>query len=463
VAAVGLELNDAGLLAVGEDGALRAPPSPGLALFDGAGLEVGEAVAGRTRLRPRHVHSRFWDPLATDVLGPPFPKDSTRADLAHAHLEALWKRIGNGIDAVLVAAPGWYGAAQLGLLLGIARSCGVPIRGLVDAAVATAVAVGRPGERLLHVELQLHRAVATELRQGREVVRGRVESLEGVGVAELTEAWARGIASSFVRRTRFDPLHDAASEQELHDRLPGLLSALAREPAAELTLEASGRPQTLELSRSELLAASADLVEGVATLVGGLRRAGEPATLLLGQRLGSLPGLVERLSQSPGSRVILLEEGASARGALVERKRIESSEEALPFVTRLPSPVGGGSASALAARVAAQDEPLEGGRRPTHLLHQGVARPIREEPLVIGTAVPEGQRAIVLPGRPAGVSRSHCAVVKKGGLVVVEDWSSYGTFLNGQKVESRAELQAGDVLSVGSPAIELLLVAVDES
>lgn len=461
--AIGLELNDAGLLAVAEDGALAAPSSPGLALFDGSGLEVGEAAAGRARLRPRHVHSRFWDPLATDFLDPPFPADATRADLAHAHLEEMWKRIGRGVDAVLVAVPGWYGADALGLLLGVARSSGLPLRGLVDAAVASAVAVGRPGERLVHVELQLHRAVATELRQGRDVVRGRVESLEGSGTWELREAWARGIAQSFVRRTRFDPLHDAASEQELHDRLPDLLGTLTRARSAELTLEASGRPQTLELSRNELLAASADLYDRVAALVGGLRRAGEPTTLLLGHRLSALPGLAERLGDSPGSRVIHLEEGASARGALVERNRIESSEEALPFVTRLPSPVGGGSASALAAKVASEPEPLEGGRRPTHLLYQGVARPIGGEPLVVGTAVPDGQRALLLSGRPAGVSRSHCAVVCKDGRILVEDWSSYGTFLNGQKVEVRAELRAGDVLSVGSPGIELMLVAVEES
>jgi len=463
VTAVGLELNDAGFLAVGADGALRAPSSPGLALFDGSGLEVGAAVAGRVRLRPRHVHSRFWDPLATDPLEPPFPDDATRADLAHAHLQELWQRVGAGVDAVLVAAPGWYGAEALGLLLGVARSCGLPLVGLVDAAVASAVAVGRPGERLVHVELQLHRAVATELRQGRDVVRGRVESLEGAGTWELSEAWARAIAQSFVRRTRFDPLHDAASEQELHDRLPDLLQTLSADRSAELTLEASGRPQALELSRSELLAASADLYDRVAALVGGLRQAGEPTTLLLGQRLSGLPGLAERLADSPGSRVIHLEEGASARGALVERKRIESPEEALPFVTRLPSPVGGGSASALAAKVAEEPEPAEGGRRPTHLLHLGVARPIRDEPLVVGTAVPDGQRALLLPGRPAGVSRSHCAVVRRGGGAVVEDWSSYGTFVNGQKVEARAELRAGDVLSVGSPAIELMLVAVEES
>jgi hypothetical protein len=463
LAALGLELNDAGLLAVAEDGALPAPPSPGLALFDGAGLEVGEVVAGRTRLKPRHVHSRFWDPLGTEALAAPFPVDATRADLAHAHLESFWKRVGRGIDVVLVAVPGFYGAEQLGLLLGIARTCHVPIHGLVDAAVASAVAVGRPGEGLVHVELQLHRAVATELRQGREVVRGRVESLEGAGVWELRETWARAIAASFVRRTRFDPLHDATSEQELHDRLPELLSALAKAPAAELALEASGREHTLELSRGELLAASLDHDDRIAALVGGLRRAGEPATLLLGQRLGALPGLAERLGDSPGSRVVLLEEGASARGALVERRRIESAEEALPFVTRLPSPVGGGAASALAAKVAAQGEPAAGGRRPTHLLHLGIARPILDEPLVIGTAVAEGKRALTLEGRPAGVSRSHCAVLRRGGVVVVEDWSSYGTFLNGQKVVSRAELEAGDVLAVGSPAVELLLLAVDES
>ena len=37
------------------------------------------------------------------------------------------------------------------------------------------------------------------------------------------------IAAAFVRRTRFDPLHEAASEQRLWDGLPGWLAALDRD------------------------------------------------------------------------------------------------------------------------------------------------------------------------------------------------------------------------------------------
>ena len=45
---------------------------------------------------------------------------------------------------------------------------------------------------------------------------------------------------------------------------------------------------------------------------------------------------------------------------------------------------------------------------------------------------------------------------------MVEDHSSTGTFVNGERVSARAVLRAGDRLRLGSPGVELLLIAVEE-
>jgi pSer/pThr/pTyr-binding forkhead associated (FHA) protein len=42
---------------------------------------------------------------------------------------------------------------------------------------------------------------------------------------------------------------------------------------------------------------------------------------------------------------------------------------------------------------------------------------------------------------------------------VVEDLSTWGTFVNGERVAGRAVLAAGDRVRVGSPGIELVLIA----
>ena len=153
----------------------RAPASPGYALFEGKRPVVGLAARRRARLGPRLVHNRFWCELETTPLRRPFPGELSHADLAHAHLAAVWREVGAAAEGVILAAPGSCSERQLGLILGIARACGMPVTGLVDAAVTAAD--GSAGRRLLHVDLQLHRTVVSELIKERELVRRRVEAV----------------------------------------------------------------------------------------------------------------------------------------------------------------------------------------------------------------------------------------------------------------------------------------------
>jgi pSer/pThr/pTyr-binding forkhead associated (FHA) protein len=81
---------------------------------------------------------------------------------------------------------------------------------------------------------------------------------------------------------------------------------------------------------------------------------------------------------------------------------------------------------------------------------------------VLGTAPPEGGRALRLAGETAGISRAHCRLFETGGAVVLEDLSSWGTYVNGERVAGRAVVEAGDRIRMGSPGIELLLVSAAE-
>jgi hypothetical protein len=110
----------------------------------------------------------------------------------------------------------------------------------------------------------------------------------------------------------------------------------------------------------------------------------------------------------------------------------------------------------------AKPVPAPLGRRPTHLLLDNVAHAITAEPLVVGTAPPAGARRLSLGGETAGVSRSHCRVFESAGQAVIEDLSTWGTFVNGERVTGRAVLAAGDRVRVGSPGIELVLIASGE-
>ena len=69
------------------------------------------------------------------------------------------------IDEVVLVVPGHNSAEQLGLLLGLAQECGMPVRAMVDAAVAASVKP-YPGRQLLYVDAGLHRVTVTLIEQG---------------------------------------------------------------------------------------------------------------------------------------------------------------------------------------------------------------------------------------------------------------------------------------------------------
>jgi hypothetical protein len=96
---------------------------------------------------------------------------------------------------------------------------------------------------------------------------------------------------------------------------------------------------------------------------------------------------------------------------------------------------------------------------PSHLLLGSTLYRLESEALVLGTAPPRSPRAVVVSGETFGVSRAHCRAWVDGEVAWVEDESSFGTFVNGEKVTGRARLQPGDRLRLGTPGIELVVVA----
>jgi len=456
-----LEIHDAGILAKREGQHEANQVGPGFAMVRDAELLTGDEARACARLKPRHVDNRFWSEPDTTPLPSPFGGGTTRADLAHAHLEAVWAKIGRGVDQAVLVLPGSYTDDQLGLILGIAGACGLPVRGLVDAAVAACPAK-LPSSQLLHLDLQLHRAVVSELIPGSELSRREIKVAARAGLADLHDAWVHHVAGRFLRETRFDPLHGARTEQALYDAVPGLLRDLRDAERAEIALDAAGKRHVLELTRQELVAAVAEPLETVARTVGALERAGRSATVLLSHRSATLPGLADRLVGLGQTVTVALGRDAAVDGALRNRETLLGSDgSSFTFVTTLPL------AARSAAHAAAPDRapeitgiPDRKGVRPTHLLYEARAYPITSEPLVVGVAPAAGRRGVPLLGKVAGISREHCSLVVRDGRVLLEDRSRHGSFLNGQRVAGTVALVAGDRLRMGSPGIELLLLCV---
>lgn len=462
--ALALEVNDAGLQALAEGQPRPSAESPGLALFEDGGLLTGTAAAARAQLRPHAVCDVFWDRLDTEAVGRPYPARVSHADLAFAHLRALRDSLGDpakgsgvapredetGTEVVL-AVPGFWSPAALGLLLSVTRAAALDVRGLVDAAVAAACFAPRQ-TRLLHVDLTRHRAVLTTLDGSDGVRRLGVADASGLGTAAFEAVHASHLARRFVAETRFDPQHSGPSDQALHDALPGWLRELRSLPSCPAVLTAGRREHRIEISLGDFTRAGMALHEGLTEQVRG-RADGSRPLLLLSARASRQPGLAAHLRDHSGLEVFDLPYDAAVLAAVRHHAHLCRAGDALPFVTRLPAWEAAG------LDTGPGPAPRE-GRPPTHLVNAGVAHLLAPEGLTLGTSPPPGRRGLAL--RREGIAPHHCSLVCAAGDVVLEDHSAGATFLNGQPLTAPMRARAGDRLRLGEPGVELLLVALEE-
>ncbi len=456
-----LELIDAGLTLAqqrGDDAALLAE-APGVALLEETTTLTGQPAAQRVRVKPLQAQTNYWRALSTESLTRPSRLVRTTADVAFAQASELLGPHKSDGEGVLLAIPAGYTREQLGLLLGVINETGVNVAGVVDAALAACSLEPAPA-RALHLDLELHQALLTVLdyagtkggagdRGG--LKRNRYEIAPRHGLMALQQTWMQMIAENFVRNTRFDPLHDAASEQRLLDLLPEWLTALQENERITLALQFGERPLEIELERAQFVAAAEPHYAELQKLVQDARVAGLPIELRVSHRVASLPGLVDRLGTLRDCVLKVLPRGAAALGALMHRATIERTPDTLALVYQLPMPRAEGNT------VSVGHEATPPQLRPTHVLFQGRAWRISDRPLAIGWS-PAAERTLVLPSAAPGLSRSHCTVVRRNGSVVVEDRSTYGSFVNEERVVGETVLTVGDRLRLGSPGVTLEMI-----
>jgi len=446
-----LEINDAGLV-LARDGQVLADV-PGYAMLDGREPQTGLAAERRARLQPHYAETRHWQELGTAPLSRRVPAASSHADVAYAQLAQLARDADVAGCDTLYAVPAWYTREQLAVLVGVAREAGLPAVGLVDAGVAAAALEPVPAG-LVQLELSLHCATVTVLEHVGELRRVRYELLPQHGSVALQQAWIDLIAGEFVRRTRFDPLHEAAGEQRLWDGLPGWLAALHGRESVAIEVPAAGAALAVELARADFAAAARAFYDAVVQVLQRARPVGGPLHVRVSHRWSDLPGFTERLAAVRDCELRPLPRGAAALGALAFERELRREPHQLALVQRLPVPLARDAPAGVAP--AAQLSP---GEWPTHVVHLGRAWPLGAAPLYVGWSVPAGQRALSVTAGP-GVSRVHCRLVRDASGAWLEDQSTYGTLLNGERVGGRVALRAGDRLCLGNPGVELALVRV---
>jgi hypothetical protein len=462
---IGLEISDVGIIAAAGtpdrllelDGA--ATESPGFALPQKKRLLVGKAAAGKAHLFPHQILDRFWDQLDTEPLEQPAKyAPRNHAEIVYRHLSRIWQVIQKHGNEIVLVVPDFYSRQQLGLILGIAQELSMNVKGFVPMALAAAP-VAFPDKMLMHLDIHLHRIEVTYLKQGEYLTVEDSASTSGKGLIHLYREWMETIAQKFVRNTRFDPLHRAASEQELFDRLPAVLSHLQHNSSMVFDMIDAGTSYSITLKHDLFTRKAESIYRKICGLVEKIRKKhgqDEPAIALqLSHRISRLPGCREMLSTIRDTQIIELIRGAGANGVLRIWQQLSDQRngEGISFFTSRPWH----NSSRTYDFDPAAEKTVD--TLPTHLLYRSMAFPITEKPLTIGMGTGSEKNRVQIYGRAPRISTRYCTIGLRGREVVLDDYSTEGIFVDETRVEGNKALKLGQIIRLGTNAEQLQLIA----
>jgi len=367
-------------------------------------------------------------------------------------LTSQWPE-GESREMWLATAPG-LDAAAMGELLRALRAAGFAVQGFVDRAAVVAGWQKLPGQSIaVHLEAQ-QLLIAVVNNEGAATELQRTVRLPG-GTARLHDSWLRLAAQTLVLQTRFDPLHDRHYEAALRAALPALAEAAVRDGQGEYGFDVAGRVMHLVLTRDQLAEAAQSVLQPAAMALQTLSAGLPDASLLIGDSLAGVPGAETLLEAARVARAFRLPAGSAARASSLLAPAPALASGAVQYLTRVPWPAAAGTADPL--------PPLqpraESGVMATHVIYRGRALPIAADALVVGRD-PAAANELRLPEGIAGLSRRHCTLRSEHGRSLLIDHSTHGSYLDGVRVRGRAFLAAGSVLRLGTPGVELQLVAL---
>jgi hypothetical protein len=434
-----LELNDAGINAT-VDGNLVLN-SPAYAVLHEDQLYVGEEALKKVRLYPRWTNNKFWQQLNTDSISNGTHQIRHHADLAFFHLEKIWGEISSSADEVIFAVPGSFDAKQLGLLLGIARESGIPVVGLVDSALA-AVIEQEPSRTVMHLDIQLHHIVLTVFQSKEVIKRQEFAKITELGLATLWDRWANIIADLFIQNTRFDPMHEAGTEQQLFDHLPEWIEDFSDKKAKDYTLQLNQTSHSVSVSTEKLLTACTNVYPQIVQQIRNRIPQGQTVQLCLSDRFKGFPGLLDSLNLLQRCTIIQLGSKAVFEGIINHLSTIRSESEALSYITHLPI-----DKTVLTATSSAHSHSIV-----THLLHGHKAVPLGKV-FKLDSSMVHGIRQTS--------DQPQCTIYFRGTELLLHNHKPEGTLVNDETVTDHIGLQPGDRIQLEGQIIQLICVEAD--
>jgi hypothetical protein len=302
--------------------------SPGFAnTFEKPPVFGADAIS-LTRIHPQQSFNQFWFQLGLDPLVSKNKLFRHQADLAFGHLESITKQFELNGETIF-AVPSHYSANQLATLLGLVKHCSIDAAGLVDLALL-ALAKLHEHQHALFMDVQLHQTVLTLVtKEQGEIIRQKVLPIPGTGLLSLHDTWANTITDAFIKQSRFDPLHNADTEQYIYSELGSWLKSVATNKEILLEINNKGTIHQASLTLNNFEQRAQNVFNKVSQEINSITSTIVPIFAL--ESVSSLPGLHQAIPNiNPVSDNAITENGYQ------HLELIKGSGEALKLVSRLP-------------------------------------------------------------------------------------------------------------------------------
>ena len=433
-----IELNDRNVSLRNQEGILVQ--SPGFANTMDKEPVFGEDARKVARLHPRQTYNQFWSQLSLDPLVNSNNHFRHQADLAFAHLNAISSEHALK-DEVIFAVPSNYNRNQLSILLGLVQSCDFDAVGLVDMPMLVAGSSG--SEHSVYLDIQLHQTVLTSFSSGdNRISRDKVVQIPGTGLIALHDAWANLVTDEFIKQSRFDPQHNAETEQYVHNQLTHWINQSLEDNEILMEINNKGSIYQARVNKGHFEQRVRNIFGRVKEELNSL--AGNNYALYLPNNHAVLPGLSLYLDNVSG-----IQEGQLLENCLQYMDQIRCEPDSLSFVTSLP--VSGAARSS---------KPAVYTNAPSHVLvnNRAYALPTQFQFGPVNGSAPASKGTIQVEAS-GGSGDLKISITDDGVYLDIQGVGQVQ--LNGSKASAREILKLGDIIRLPGSDTSLQLIQVE--
>ena len=442
-----IEINDSNIRVGDETGIVFQ--SPGFALVTEDKLEVGEFAERQSRIQPTNSFSKYWYELNLEPISHS-SKVRHHADLAYAQLMHLAEAADITQD-VIFSVPGNFSQDQLAILLGLARQTNFSPIGFVNSALADSIQATHK-KQSLHVDIQLHQVVITTIVITEAYFKvENVVQLPGVGMQNFMNLMMQVATDLFIDQCRFNPQHDATSEQDLYNVLLSWLSVHEEGRTVQLELQSNDKAHLAKLPWEKLTAVLDRYYRKINEQISAIA-VGREIQLILSECLSRLPGFLRTIPSDLQYEVASGCQGAKA--CIDHQKLIGSKDGEITLIEKLTK-------SELGIDELVSENEMQQSELASHLLFGNEAIKLRRVVIRSMPGKPEARESsqeinLAMEGLP-----EHLGTIDNKGSGIYFNSTNDHAILNHRSIgKGIHSLQLGDHIRFAESGDEIRLIKV---